>query len=508
MGLFSGKSDSSVNLKAQPLDKDLKRIVQLEHAAKEVGTSPLSFGLGLLFLIGVWVFTYVYSGGNASATLIAAAVIGGYMAINIGANDVANNVGPAVGSKALTMFGALAIAAIFEAAGALIAGGEVVSTISKGIISTNSITDVDVFVWAMMSALLSAALWVNLATVLGAPVSTTHSIVGGVMGAGIAAAGLGAVQWTVMGAIAASWVISPIMGGIVAAAFLTFIKTAILFKPDKVAAARKWVPVLVAVMGATFSAYLIQKGLKRIWKPDLTIQILIVAGVFLVSYIWSRYTVTRAAVGMENKKKSVAKLFTLPLICSAALLSFAHGSNDVANAVGPLAAIVNAIAFGEIATKATLPFWVLLIGALGISVGLALFGPKIIRLVGEKITKLNQVRAFCVALSAAITVIVASAFGLPVSSTHIAIGAVFGVGFVREAITNRGGGDKSSEFSGKPEAFAEMDQGLLFKSWRKYRKRKLVRRRHIYSIVAAWVITVPASALLAAILFFLIDGLR
>ena len=167
MGLFSGKSDSSVNLKAQPLDKDLKRIVQLEHAAKEVGTSPLSFGLGLLFLIGVWVFTYVYSGGNASATLIAAAVIGGYMAINIGANDVANNVGPAVGSKALTMFGALAIAAIFEAAGALIAGGEVVSTISKGIISTNSITDVDVFVWAMMSALLSAALWVNLATVLG-----------------------------------------------------------------------------------------------------------------------------------------------------------------------------------------------------------------------------------------------------------------------------------------------------------------------------------------------------
>lgn len=508
MGLFSGKSDSSVNLKSQPLDKDLKRIVQLEHAAKEVGTSPLSLGIGLLFLIGVWVFTYVYSGGNASATLIAAAVIGGYMAINIGANDVANNVGPAVGSKALTMFGALVIAAIFEAAGALIAGGEVVSTISKGIISTNSITDVDVFVWAMMSALLSAALWVNLATYLGAPVSTTHSIVGGVMGAGIAAAGFGAVQWTVMGAIAASWVISPIMGGIVAAVFLTFIKIAILFRPDKVAAARKWVPVLVAVMAATFSAYLMQKGLKRIWKPDLMTQMLIVAGVLLISYIWSRYAVTRAAVGMENKKKSVAKLFTLPLICSAALLSFAHGSNDVANAVGPLAAIVNAIAFGEIATKATLPFWVLLIGAVGISVGLALFGPKIIRLVGEKITKLNQVRAFCVALSAAITVIVASAFGLPVSSTHIAIGAVFGVGFVREAITNRGGGDKFSEFSGNPDALSEMDQGKLFKSWRKYRKRKLVRRQHIYSIAAAWVITVPASALLAAVLFFVINGLR
>ncbi|MEX0694683.1 MAG: inorganic phosphate transporter [Rhodospirillales bacterium] len=508
MGLFSGKSDTPINLKAQPLDKDLKRIVQLEHAAKEAGTSYLSLGLGLFFLIGVWIFTYVYSGGNASATLIVAAVIGGYMAINIGANDVANNVGPAVGSKALTMFGALIIAAVFESAGALLAGGEVVSTISKGIISTSSITDVDVFVRAMMAALLSAALWINLATYLGAPVSTTHSIVGGVMGAGIAAAGLGAVNWSMMGAIAASWVISPVMGGLVAAVFLTFIKGAILYKPDKVAAARKWVPVLVSVMAATFSAYLMQKGLKQVWKPDLTTQTVIIASVLVGSYVWSRISVNRAAVGMENKKKSVAKLFTLPLICSAALLSFAHGSNDVANAVGPLAAIVNAIAFGEITTTATLPFWVLLIGALGISVGLALFGPRIIRLVGEKITRLNQVRAFCVALSAAITVIIASAFGLPVSSTHIAIGAVFGVGFVREAITNRGGGDNFSEFSRNPDALSGLDQGKLFKSWRKYRKRKLVRRQHILSIVAAWIITVPASALLAAVLFFVIDGLR
>ena len=508
MGLFSDKTERPVSLKAKPLDKDLKRIVQLEHAGKEVVSGKLNIGLGFAFLIGVWGFTYIYSGGEASATLIVAAVIGGYMAINIGANDVANNVGPAVGSKALTMFGALLIAAIFEAAGALIAGGDVVSTISKGIISTDSIADVDIFIWAMMSALLSAALWVNLATFLGAPVSTTHSIVGGVMGAGVVAAGINAVNWSVMGAIVASWVISPLMGGVIAALFLSFIKGAILFRQDKVAAACRWVPVLVAFMSATFSAYLMLKGLKHIWKPGAANIALIVAGVLVVSYLWSRKTVGKASIGMENKKKSVAKLFTLPLICSAALLSFAHGSNDVANAVGPLAAIVSAIEFGEIASRTALPFWVLLIGALGISLGLALFGPRIIRLVGEKITKLNQVRAFCVALSAAITVIIASGLGLPVSSTHIAIGAVFGVGFVREAITNRGGGDRESSVALSQAQLSEIDEGQLFKSWRKYRKRKLVRRQHMLSIAAAWIITVPASAVLAAGLFLAIEALR
>ncbi|MBO6946787.1 MAG: inorganic phosphate transporter [Rhodospirillales bacterium] len=508
MNLFNKQPKDPKDLKARPLDKDLKRIGQLEHAAKEVGTNAYSLGVGVLFLVGVWVFTYVYSGGEATGVLIAAAVIGGYMAMNIGANDVANNVGPAVGSKALSMAGALAIAAVFEAAGALIAGGEVVSTISKGIISTNTIADVDTFIWAMMAALLSAALWVNLATVLNAPVSTTHSIVGGVMGAGIAAAGVGAVKWPVMAAIAASWIVSPVLGGGIAAAFLIFIKWAILFRQDKIAAARRWVPVLVAIMASVFSIYLMIKGFKRIWKPDGATITLVAFAVLAVSYGWSRHIVARASIGMENKRKSVAKLFTLPLICSAALLSFAHGSNDVANAVGPLAAIVSAVDLGEISTKASLPFWVLLIGAVGISVGLALFGPRIIKLVGEKITKLNQVRAFCVALSAAITVIIASAFGLPVSSTHIAIGAVFGVGFVREAITNRGGGGVAEAGALDPATLSEIDEGKLFKSWRKYRKRRLVRRQHMFSIAAAWVVTVPASAFLAAVLYFVISQLN
>jgi PiT family inorganic phosphate transporter len=507
MIFFGDKPKQPQDLKARPLDKDLKRLNQLEHAAREVGTSVYSLGMGVLFLVGVWVYTYIHSGGEASGVLIAAAVIGGYMAMKIGANDVANNVGPAVGSKALSMAGALVIAAIFEAGGAVIAGGEVVSTISKGIISTKSITDVDVFIWAMMAALLSAALWVNLATYLSAPVSTTHSIVGGVMGAGIAAAGLNAVNWPVMSAIAASWIISPLMGGVIAAVFLTFIKGTILFRQDKISAARRWVPVLVAIMASVFSVYLMIKGLKRIWKPDVPTIMLVSTVVLAISYTWSRRFVAKASAGMENKRKSVAKLFTLPLICSAALLSFAHGSNDVANAVGPLAAIVSAIDLGAISTKAALPFWVLLIGAVGISVGLALFGPKIIKLVGEKITKLNQVRAFCVALSAGITVIIASGLGLPVSSTHIAIGAVFGVGFVREAITNRGGGATAEGGAISPNSLSEIDEGKLFKSWRKHRKRKLVRRQHMLSIAAAWVVTVPASALLAAVLYWLITYL-
>jgi len=506
MALFGNKDqDSASGFKSRAVDKDLKRIVQLEKATQEVGSNIYNLGFGLIFLIGVWIFTYIYSGGEASAILVAAAVIGGYMAMNIGANDVANNVGPAVGSKALTLMGALVIAAIFEAAGALLAGGEVVSTISKGIISTDSITDVDVFVWAMMSALLAAALWVNLATYIGAPVSTTHSIVGGVMGAGIAAAGFSAVNWPVMSAIAASWVISPLLGGVIAALFLTFIKFAILFKDDKLAAARRWVPVLVAILAGTFSAYLMLKGLKRIWKPDSAMVVLIAGGIFFVSYVWTRRRVARASQHMENKRKSVATLFTVPLICSAAMLSFAHGSNDVANAVGPLAAIVNALGSGEIATKASLPIWVLIIGAVGISVGLALFGPKIIKLVGEKITKLNQVRAFCVALSAAITVIIASGMGLPVSSTHIAIGAVFGVGFLREAITNRSSSLTKTQVPMSAEALSEVDEGKLFKKWKKQRKRKLVRRQHAFSIAAAWIITVPASALLSGALFFLLN---
>jgi len=297
-----------------------------------------------------------------------------------------------------------------------------------------------------------------------------------------------------MGSIAASWVISPVMGGIIAAIFLAFVKSQIIYQPDKIAAARRWVPLLVALMAGIFAAYLVMKGLKKIWKPDAWVVVAIGVGVFAASYAVLKPLIARQSEGMENRNRSLRKLFTIPLIFSAALLSFAHGANDVANAVGPLAAIVDAASTGTVAKKVELPLWILLVGAAGISAGLVLFGPKLIRTVGEQITKMNPMRAYCVALSAAITVLIASTLGLPVSSTHIAVGAIFGVGFYREYHTRRRTHINHGRFnkSGTTKQTGGADQ---------VRYRKLVRRRHLMTIVSAWVITVPAAAVLAAGVF-------
>ncbi len=489
------------DLRKETLDKDLTRIGAVEITTQSTAQRLTAIGFGLFFLglAGAFASSQIGAAPNA-LFIIVAAVLGGYMALNIGANDVANNVGPAVGSRALTLVGALIIAAVFEAAGALIAGGEVVSTISKGIIDPSLVEDSTTFVWAMMAALLSAALWLNLATYLGAPVSTTHSIVGGVMGAGIASIGFGAVNWATMGKIAASWIISPILGGIIAALFLAFIKINIIYQDDKIAAAKRWVPVLLALMVAAFSSYLMMKGLKKVWRPGFGLISVIGVGIFFASVAVLRPWVARKAEGLENRNQSLRTLFTLPLIFSAALLSFAHGANDVANAVGPLAAIVHAAAEGEIAAKVELPLWVMMIGAAGISLGLFLYGPKLIRMVGEQITSMNPMRAFCVALSAAITVIFASALGLPVSSTHITVGAVFGVGFFREYYTARSARRAQYVKKRRPRP----DTGTRAAGAQNaVQSRKLVRRAHFLTIITAWIVTVPAAAALAAVLFFI-----
>jgi len=506
--------------KKTSLDKDLKKIIGLEKAAQETGRQFIKIGLAVLFLVAVWIFAAMQTGESGNGVyIVAAGVIGGYMALNIGANDVANNVGPAVGSKALTMMGALVIAAVFESAGAILAGGDVVSTIKKGIIDPSLMPDTRTFIHAMMAALLAAALWLNLATFLGAPVSTTHSIVGGVMGAGIAATGVDAVNWPTMAKIAASWVISPVMGGVIAALFLGFLKIAVLNKGDKIAAARRWVPIVVAFMASAFSVYLAMKGLKKIWKADMVSVSVIGAIVFIGCFVLVKAMIDKRAANLENRKKSVYGLFIIPMICSAALLSFAHGANDVANAVGPLAAIVSAAGGAGIVAKAAIPLWVMLVGAAGISAGLVLFGPKLIRTVGEKITRLNPLRAFCVALAAAITVIIASALGLPVSSTHIAVGGVFGVGLYREFLSNRKRrvvkpsalGQSTHLQEGIAEsvikAALDTDEILEEKQVRKLKKsakRKLVRRQHLTTIATAWVVTVPAAAMLAGFLFMAI----
>ena len=517
---------------------DMNDISQIERAAGFGRSELFRLGVALLFIIAIM----LYSVGSVadvpgSVMLVVAAMIGGYMAVNIGANDVANNVGPAVGSRALTLTGAILIAAIFEAAGALIAGGEVVGTIKKGIIDPALIANTDTFIWVMMGALLAAAVWLNIATAMGAPVSTTHSIVGGVLGSGIAAGGIGIANWGKMSQIAASWVISPVLGGLIAAAFLLLIKRTITYKKDMSSAAVRMVPILVALMVWVFGAYLMLKGFKKIWPVDLATAVMISLALAVLVYVVVRPLVKKAAGRLPNGKASVNSLFTLPLIAAAALLSFAHGANDVANAVGPLAAINEAILHGTVATKAAIPLWVMMVGAIGIALGLALYGPKLIRTVGSEITELDQSRAYCVAMAAAITVIIATQFGLPVSSTHIAVGAVFGVGFLREYLkashakrideikSHHHGVDEEvvETYLSRFEAASVFDKGIMLqelkkktaesglsKKERKHLKRiyhtELVKRAALLKIVAAWLVTVPASAALSALFFFTIRG--
>lgn len=546
---------------------EIKTIHQLEKQAFKKSHSEITrIGAALFFLAAVLVFSFMTSGGVPNNLFLAiAAVFGAYMAMNIGANDVANNVGPAVGSRAMTMGGAIIIAMVFEASGAFIAGGDVVSTIKNGIVDIQGFgNNTEEFIWAMMAALLAAALWLNLATFAGAPVSTTHSIVGGVMGAGIAAAGFSIVNWGTMGAIVSSWVISPLLGGLIAAMFLFAIKKTIIFRDDKISASYKWVPVYVGVMAWAFATYLIIKGISKIWpklleiinwlplveveivkKPSFLTALLVGLLIGLLIYRLVKRNLKRKLPDMGNDRGSVNKLFTIPLVFAAALLSFAHGANDVANAIGPLAAINDAIMTGGITAEAGIPLWVMAVGALGIAIGLGLYGPRLIRTVGGEITELDQMRAYSIAMAAALTVIVASQLGLPVSTTHIAIGGVFGVGFLREwldesnklervirkektelkddkkqlnalrkelAALQSKGSKSVEEYQRTTELYRLIDEEedaikKAKKQLKKEQKNLFVKRDMVKKIVTAWIITVPSAAVISAMVFYMIKGI-
>ncbi len=480
------------------LDKDLEKFSSVEEAARQTSRGLAAPGTALLFIILVAIFAASYVTGKPGAVVvIAASGLAAYMAINIGANDVTNNIGAAVGARAMTMAFGLGLAAVFEVAGAVIAGRGVASTIANGILPPDAITAPDVMIWAMMAALLAAAVLINVATWLGTPISTTHSIVGGVMGAGIAAAGFSAVSWGTVAGITASWVFSPILGAVIAALFLFFIKETIIYRHDKITAATKWVPVLIGIMTGTFAGFLALVGLGQLIEVSVPVATLITVVIGFSAWRLLIPVIARQAVGLENRNQSLRKLFRIPLVFAAALLSFAHGANDVSNAIGPLAAIVSAAQHGT-SDNIYVPYWELVIGGLGISLGLLLYGPKLVKLVGAEITKLNPMRAYCVSLATALTVIVASWIGLPVSSTHIAVGAVFGVGFFREWYTRHS--TRRYEYmrvrAGKEpdttEPFERNDEEL--------KRRYLVRRSHFLSIIAAWMITLPAAAALAALI--------
>ncbi|HEX5739672.1 MAG TPA: anion permease [Hydrogenophaga sp.] len=510
----------------------------------------LQLGAAVFFLIMVGVYASLTGASTVGLTssavwlLIVAAGVGAYMAMNIGANDVANNMGPSVGSGAMTMGWAIVVAAVFEALGAIVAGGEVVGTIKGGIIDPAQIGDATTFAWVMFAALLAGALWLNLATAVGAPVSTTHSIIGAVMGAGIAAGGWGLVNWNTIGAIVMSWVISPLMGGALAAGFLYLIKRSVTYRSEKTDAAGRVVPVLIALMVWAYTTYMLLKGLGQIVKIAFPVAMLAGAGVAVVVWWFIHKPLGRLALRQDNSKQGVNRLFTWPLICSAALLSFAHGANDVANAIGPLAAIYEAVKSGAIASKAATPLWIMVLGAMGLAVGLALYGAKLIRTVGKEITELDNMRAYSIAMAATLTVIVASQFGMPVSTTHITIGAVFGVGFLRELLkvnyakmeavvfAGHQGADRAeveaylhrfeaAEVQEKKQMLADMKrraklresaEGAVFakkeqKALKKAIKKEIVKRSVVMRIVAAWIITVPATAVLAAILYQIVSAI-
>ncbi len=455
--------DRPAPLTKRALDKDLDKITFVEDASDHVSRRLVAPGFGLIFLGLAMLFAGIYVLDRPDAALaITAAALAAYMAMNIGAKDVANNVGAAVGARAITMGQAL-----------------------------------------VMAALLSAAIWINLATWLKAPVSTTHAIVGAVMGAGLAAFGPHLVNWRLMIAISTGWVVTPVLGGAIAAALLFFINTFIVYRDDKIAAARYWIPILTGVMAGTFAAYLVLQTAPAGWFSGVsTIPIGIMCG--LATWLLARPLVIRQSEGLENKNSALRKLFRLPLIGAAALMSFAHGANDVANAIGPLTAIVQAAEQHIALPRGNAPFWVVLIGACGISVGILLYGPRLIRLIGEQITKLNPMRAYCVSLSAALTVIVAARLGLPVSSTHIAVGAVFGVGFFREWYS-RHSKQRMNYMRMRAEQWdiEEPEE----RNPDEARRRLLVRRSHFMTIIAAWIVTVPASATLAALTYWVMVAL-
>jgi PiT family inorganic phosphate transporter len=412
--------------------------------------------------------------------VITAAVVGFFMAWGIGANDVANAMGTSVGSKALTIKQAIVIAMIFEFAGAYLAGGEVTSTIRKGIIdSAMFVNNADLLVLGMISALLSAAIWLGVASYLGWPVSTTHSIVGAIVGFAAFGVGMDAVNWGKVGGIVLSWIVTPALSGILAYVIFMSAQRLIFNTKNPLENAKKYVPFYMFLAGFIMSLVTIKKGLKHVLSDSDfaigTLETYIYACLvgILVALV-GKYFISKIEIDPKADKKmqfnNVEKIFSVLMIVTACCMAFAHGSNDVANAIGPLAAVVSIVGNnGEIAAKSTLAWWILPLGGFGIVAGLALFGHRVIKTIGTGITHLTPSRGFAAELAAATTVIIASGTGLPISTTQTLVGAVLGVGLAR--------------------GIAALNMSV------------------VRNIVVSWVITLPIGAGLAIICFVILKAI-
>ena len=412
---------------------------------------------------------------GATIYLILAAVFGLYMAWGIGANDVANAMATSVGSKVLNLRNALIVAAIFEFAGAVLAGGGVTSTIRKGIIDVSSISgQPEILIFGMLASLLAAATWLNLASKLGWPVSTTHSIVGAIVGFGAVGIGTGAVQWGGVATIASSWVISPIVAGLIAFMLFKTVQYLVLDRPDPLAQAKRWVPVYMFMAGFLMTAVTLTKGIKNLgfdlsFANDMIYSAVVGLAVALIgAWFISRIKVDPAA-DREFRFHTVDRVFAVLMVLTACTMAFAHGSNDVANAIGPVAAVISVAQTGIVEQKAGISIWMLLLGGGGIVIGLATFGRHVMATVGEGITHLTPSRGFAAELAAAATVVVASGTGMPVSTTHTLVGAVLGVGIAR--------------------GIAAINLGV------------------VGNIILSWLITVPAGAALSIVFFYIIKAI-
>jgi len=370
--------------------------------------------------------------------IIIAIVFGLYMTWGIGANDVANVMGTSVGSGAITVTTAIIIAAIFEFAGAALAGGHVTQTIRKGIIDAGALEGTpEILILGMLASLLAAAIWLMVASWRGWPVSTTHSIVGAIVGFALAAIGLEAVDWQKISQIVASWVVSPVLGGMVSFALMISIRHLILNTPNPFAAAQRWGPIYIFLVGFIISLVTIFKGLKHL-NIELSISASFgIAALFGLATAAIGYAlIRRVKVDPEADRDfhyaSVERVFVPMMIFTACGMAFAHGSNDVANGVGPVVAVWGLVqSGGEVAQQSAVPLWILVGGGVGIVIGLWTYGYRVMRTVGTKITELTPTRGFCATMAAAVTVVLASRTGMPVSTTHIAVGGVIGVGMAR-----------------------------------------------------------------------------
>lgn len=411
--------------------------------------------------------------------LILACVFGLFMAWGIGANDVANAMGTSVGSRALTMRQAIVIAMVFEFLGAYLAGGEVTSTIRSGIVDPEVMSDTpDLLIYGMLSALLAAGTWLLVASILGWPVSTTHSIVGAIIGFAAVGISIDAVKWSAVTSIVSSWVISPVIAGFIAFWIFRSVQYLILDTEDPFTNAKRYVPFYMFAAAFLITMVTVLKGLKHVLKnsgigfsfgESIFIGLAVALAVTAVGVLLLRRVSKDSAADARNRFSSVERVFAILMIFTACSMAFAHGSNDVANAVGPMAAVIGVVKSGSVTATTPVPPWVLLVGGIGIVVGLATYGWKVIVTIGRKITELTPSRGFAAEMSAAATVVIASGTGLPVSTTHTLVGAVLGVGLARGI-------------------------GAL-------------NLKVVGSIFMSWVITLPAGAGLSILFFFLLKGI-